>query len=89
MEGGPAYVACKRVKHRKLSSRPEHLGKQGSGITMRSHVSGSPVRHAIAVVIIAVSSFGAAVTFAAAPSAATTSIAMHYEVSNSGGNPWG
>ena len=57
---------------------------------MRSHVSGPAVRHAIAVVIIAVSSFGTAVTFAAAPSAAaTTSIAMHSDVSNGGGNPWG
>jgi len=57
---------------------------------MRSHVSGRPVRHDIAVVIIAVSSFGTAVTFAAAPSAAaTTSIAMHPDNSNGGGNPWG
>jgi hypothetical protein len=60
---------------------------------MRSHVSGCAVRHAIAGVIIAVSSFGTAVTFTAAPSAAATSIAMHSGVSvsnsSSGGNPWG
>jgi hypothetical protein len=54
---------------------------------MRSHVCGRPVRHAIAVVVIAVSSFGTAVTLTAAPSAAT--IAMHSDASSSGGNPWG